>query len=285
MKWYSIVSKADKAEVWIYEMIGEDFWTGGGVTAKNFQKELSEIKASQIDLHINSPGGQVNDGITIYNLLKQHPANITTYIDGWAGSIATIIALAGSKVYMAENGMWIVHNPSGVVIGNANDMRSMADVLDKIGDTMVGTYASKTKKTEAEVKAVMDVETWMNADEAKEFGFVDEITGEMDMAACVKFIPAMAKAGFRHIPKQITAMKETPDEKDLDHALRDAGCSVKFRKALLAKGYVAALRNVGQVDELPQTTEPQRDTEPPPPARKDPVIELLLRAGMTAPPA
>ena len=64
MKWYSIVSKADKAEIWIYEMIGEDFWTGGGVTAKNFQKELAEIKASQIDLHINSPGGQVNDGKT-----------------------------------------------------------------------------------------------------------------------------------------------------------------------------------------------------------------------------
>jgi len=285
MKWYSITNKADKAEIWIYEMIGEDFWTGGGVTAKNFQKELSEIKASQIDLHINSPGGQVNDGITIYNLLKQHPANITTYIDGWVGSIATIVALAGSKIFMAENGMWIVHNPSGVVMGNANDMRTMADVLDKVGETLIGTYVSKTKKTEAEIKAVMDTETWMTADEAKEFGFVDEISGEMDMAACVKFIPVMAKAGFKRIPKQITAMKEIPEEKELDHALRDAGCSVKFRKALLAKGYVAALRNVGQVEWPPETTEPLPNVEPPPPVRKDPVTDLLVRAGMIAPPA
>ena len=77
MKWYEIKNKADRAEIWIYEEIGKDFWTGDGLSAKEFQKELSEIKASQIDLHINSPGGVVWDGITIYNLLKQHPANVT----------------------------------------------------------------------------------------------------------------------------------------------------------------------------------------------------------------
>jgi len=283
MKWYEIKNKADKAEIWIYEMIGEDFWTGGGITAKNFQKELSEIKASQIDLHINSPGGQVDEGITIYNLLKQHKANITTYVDGWAGSIATIIALAGNKIIMAENGMWIVHNPSGIVMGNANDMRKTADVLDKIGETMVGTYASKTKKTDAEIKAIMDVETWMTADEAKEFGFVDEISGEMDMAACVKFIPVMAKAGFKHIPKEVTAMKEPPTEKDLEHTLRDVGCSVKFRKTLLAKGYTAALRDVGQVEESQKATEPLRDVEPPKPAGKDRWDVLYLKAERQVP--
>ena len=71
MNWYKIVNKSDKAEIWIYEEIGQDFWTGGGVTAKNFQKELAAVKASQIDLHINSPGGAVFDGVAIYNLIKQ----------------------------------------------------------------------------------------------------------------------------------------------------------------------------------------------------------------------
>jgi len=113
MKWFKIENKADKAEIWIYEEIGEDPWTGGGVTAKSFQKELSEIKASQIDLHINSIGGLVFEGIAIHNLLKQHPANVTTYIDGIAASISSVIALAGDKVIMAENGLFMIHNVSG----------------------------------------------------------------------------------------------------------------------------------------------------------------------------
>ncbi len=77
-QWYKIENKGDKAEIWIYEEIGEDFWSGDGITAKSFQKDLATIKAGQIDLHINSPGGEVFDGITIFNLLKQHPATITT---------------------------------------------------------------------------------------------------------------------------------------------------------------------------------------------------------------
>ena len=167
MKWFNIVNKADKAEIWIYEYIGEDFWTGGGVTAKKFQKELSEIKASQIDLHINSPGGEVFDGITIYNLLKQHPAKITSFIDGLAASIASVIALAGDKVIMAANALYMVHNPTGMAIGSANDMRSLADVLDKIAGTMITTYSSKTGKPEPDIKAMLEAETWMTAEEAK----------------------------------------------------------------------------------------------------------------------
>jgi ATP-dependent Clp endopeptidase proteolytic subunit ClpP len=283
MKWFDIKSKADRAEIWIYEMIGEDFWTGGGVTAKNFQKEFSEIKASQIDLHINSPGGVVFDGITIYNLIKQHPANVTTYIDGLAASIASVIALAGDKVIMAENALYMIHNPTGLAMGTATDMRSLADVLDKVAGTMIGTYVGKSKKSEDEIKNMLDVETWMTADEALEAGFVDEIGGEMDMAACAKFVPVMAKAGFKHIPKEITAMKEIPEEKVLDHALRDAGCSVKFRKSVLAKGYIAALRNVGHADEPPKTTESLRNVEPPKPVRKDRISDLLIRAEMAAP--
>src|SRR5574340_334392 len=125
MKWFEIKNKAEKAEVWIYEMIGKDFWTGEGLTAKDFQKELSEIKASQIDLHINSPGGDVFDGVTIHNLLKQHPAKVTTYIDGLAASIASVIALAGDKVIMAENALYMMHNPTGMGMGTAEEMRSM----------------------------------------------------------------------------------------------------------------------------------------------------------------
>jgi ATP-dependent Clp protease, protease subunit len=278
MKWYEIKSKADKAEIWIYEFIGEDFWTGGGVTAKNFQKEIAEIKASQIDLHINSPGGEVFDGITIYNLIKQHPANVTTYIDGLAASIASVIALAGNKVIMAENALYMVHNPSGMAIGTANDMRSLADVLDKVASTMVGTYVSKSGKSEKDVKALMDGETWMTAQEAKDFGFIDEIGAEMDMAACAKFVPTMSKAGFKKIPKSIG--REMPSERELEHILRDAGCSSKQAKGILAKGYSGDLRDEGSLENPLPAASTQRDVVPAKPAVKDGVANLIIKGKM-----
>jgi ATP-dependent Clp endopeptidase proteolytic subunit ClpP len=274
MNWYQIKDKGEKAEIWIYEEIGEDFWSGGGVTAKSFQKELSAIKAGQIDLHINSPGGAVFDGITIYNLLKQHPANITTYIDGIAASIASVIALSGNKVVMAENALWMMHNPTGMVMGDSNDMRKIADALDKVRDSMTIAYASKSGKPDADIITLLDAETWMNADEAKEAGFVDEISEEMDMAACAKFIPVMAKAGFKHIPEKFMAKREMPPVRTLERILRDGGCSAKQAKLILAKGYSDNLRD--------EDSGKQRDVVIPP-AKKDRVADLLVRAEVIAP--
>ncbi len=278
MKWYKIESKADKAEIWIYEMIGEDFWTGGGVTAKSFQKDLAEIKASQIDLHINSPGGEVFDGITIYNLLKQHPATVTTYIDGIAASIASVIALAGDKVYMAENALYMMHNPQGLTIGDSADMRKMADVLDKVRGSMTIAYSTKTGKTEDDINALLDAETWMNADEALEAGFVDEISDKMDLAACAKFIPAMEKMKFKNIPRVLKGSKELT-ERDAEKALRDVGFSRTQSKEILAKGFVAQNEREAQADD--KTT--QRDVEPAKATGKDKVSELLTRAEIMAP--
>lgn len=272
-KWYEIKNKADKAEVWIYEEIGEDFWTGDGITAKKFQKELAEIKASQIDLHINSPGGLVFDGITIYNLLKQHPANVTTYIDGLAASIASVIALAGDKVIMAENALFMIHKASGMVVGTSDDMRDFAEKLDKVNGSIATTYMGKTKKEEAEINDLMAAETWMTATEALDFGFVDEIAGEADMAACAKFVPVMAKAGFQHIPGSIQAKKEKPTAREAEKALRDVGFNQRDAKAILAEGIKDVQRDVEPTPEPPP--EPQRDV-----ARQrlnDPAYNLLLK--------
>lgn len=267
-KWFEILNKTEKAEVWIYEEIGEDFWSGNGITAKSFQKELAEIKAKQIDLHINSPGGLVFDGITIYNLLKQHPATVTTYIDGLAASIASVIALAGDRVIMAENALFMIHKASGMVFGNSDDMRDFADKLDKVNSSISTTYISKTKKEEKEINDLMTAETWLTADEALEAGFVDEISGEADMAACAKFIPTMQKAKFQHIPEGIAAKKEKPTAKDAEKALRDAGYSRKQAKEILAKGYQDDLRDADDPEPVVL-----RDAEPP--KKKDRQAELL----------
>lgn len=260
-KWFEIKNKTDRAEIWIYEQIGEDFWTGGGTTAKGFQKELAGVKASQIDLHINSPGGEVFDGLTIYNLIKQHPANVTTYIDGLAASIASVIALAGDRVVMAENALFMVHNPFGMVMGTASEMRSMADVLDKVSGSIINTYTGKSGKTDDEIKSLLDAETWMNADEAMAAGFVDEIAGKMDMAACAKFAPVMEKLKFKNVPQDIAGEKEPPTAREIERALRDVGCSWKQAKAILAEGYRDDLRDEDLSDVEPP--EPHRDVEQP----------------------
>ena len=275
-KWFEITNKADKAEIWIYEYIGEDFWSGNGVTAKSFQKELSKIKAKEIDLHINSPGGEVFDGITIYNLLKQHPATVTTYIDGLAASIASVIALAGDSVYMAANALFMLHNPYGLAVGNAESMREMADRLDKVAGSLVMAYTDKTGKDESDISTLMDAETWLSAAEAKEYGFIDDITEQMDMAACAKFIPIMAKAKFKNIPEELAGEKQPLTSRELERILRDGGCSEKMAKSILAEGFKGEQRDVAPDVE-------QRDVAASTPLKKDRVNDLLIRAEIIAP--
>lgn len=182
--WYEIrnAASSDVAEVYIYDQIGAD-WFSDGVTAKSFLTELAGITAPNIALHLNSPGGSVFDGVAIYNALDRHPAKVTTYVDGLAASIASIIALAGERVVMASNALFMIHNPSGGVRGEAADMRKMADVLDKIKDTLVGTYASRTTLSTAELSDLLDAETWYTAEEALAAGFVDEVSAPVQAAA------------------------------------------------------------------------------------------------------
>jgi len=282
MKWYEIKNKADKAEIWLYEMIGKDFFTEDGITSKEFQKEISAINQKQIDLHINSPGGSVMDGIGIYNLIKNHPAHVTTFIDGWAASIASIIALAGDEVVMAENGSFMIHNPEGTAIlrGDADfietESQKVTAALRQITDSMIGTYMAKSGKTDPEIRELLKKETWMTAKQAKEFGFIDEIAEEMDMAACAKFIPIMAKAGFKHIPETITCKKEPPDVKSAEKALRDVGFSHKQAKTILAEGFKGYQRDV-------DPPAAPRDVVPTQKPKVDKVSDLLTRAEIAAP--
>ena len=168
--WYSIQAAGDVATVRIYDEIS---WFG--VTAEDFANDLDRIEAAAIHLHLSSPGGDVWDGMAIYNALKQHKASVITFIDGVAASIASVIALAGDEVRMASNGLMMIHNAWTLAAGNAADMIKAAELLQKVDGTIAGTYAAKTGKDAAEFKALMNEETWFTAQEAKEIGFVDEI--------------------------------------------------------------------------------------------------------------
>lgn len=176
--WFSFRNGAAAVQVFIYDEIG-----AYGVTAKAFVAELAKYRGRELLLRIHSPGGSIFEGTAIFNALKAHGSKITTQIDGLAASMATYVALAGSPIRAAENAFWMIHNPTGGVLGESKDMRQTADVLDKLRDTILAGYVAKTGKSEGDVKKMMDAETWMTAAEALEHGFIDAITQPVKAAA------------------------------------------------------------------------------------------------------
>ena len=156
------------AEVYIYEEIG--YW---GVTAQDFVDVLRNVNASSIDLHINSPGGDVFDGVAIYNALADHPATVNVYVDGLAASAASFIAMAGDTVVMNRASQLMIHDASGFCIGNAADMAIMQGLLDRVSDTIAGIYSAKAGSDVAFWRDLMRAETWYSSAEAVTAGLAD----------------------------------------------------------------------------------------------------------------
>jgi len=162
--------KDKAAEVLIYDEIGYF-----GLTAKAFMEKLAEVGSGPLTVRLNSPGGDVFDGLAIYNALKARAEPVTVHVDGIAASIASVIAMAGGNVIMAEQSMMMLHNCWGLVIGNRHDMLETAAVMEKIDGQIADTYARKSGKKAPEMSAVMDAETWYTAEEAVDAGLADEI--------------------------------------------------------------------------------------------------------------
>jgi ATP-dependent protease ClpP protease subunit len=167
-----------RAEVLIHEPIGEN-WYGDGLTSKRFLKELAGIgDVDEILVRINSPGGAVFDSIAIYNALKAHGAKIEVLIEGLAASGASVIAMAGEKIKMGIGAKYMIHNPWTFAMGDAQEMREIADVLDDIGESLLDIYEDRTGQDRGDLKAMMDAETWLGTAAAIEKGFADESDGE-----------------------------------------------------------------------------------------------------------
>lgn len=172
-KWFDIQNKANSetADIYIYSEVG-----GFDVNAKSFINELKAVKDKNIDVHINSLGGSVFDGLAIYNALKTHPLKVVTKVEGICASIASVIAMAGDQIEMAENSLFMIHNPFAMSGGDANELRKTADILDKIRNEIADIYASKSKHDSQHYINLMDVETWFNSSETLELGLANTIT-------------------------------------------------------------------------------------------------------------
>jgi ATP-dependent protease ClpP protease subunit len=193
--WYAInAKKADnEAEITIYDEIGA--W---GVTAAQFTQDLKAIDAGTIHLRINTPGGDVFDGTAIHNALEESPAQIVVHIDGVAASAGSFIAMSGDEIRMADNAYLMIHNASGGVMGDSEDMRKQAELLDKINGNIADMYKKQAGKSRKYWLDLMDAETWFTAEEAQAAGLVDTIDTTQERTA-----PASARAKFTTVYNKI----------------------------------------------------------------------------------
>jgi len=210
----------DELEILLYSEIGDSGW-GDGLTAKQFAEDLKAAGAGvrKIHLKISSPGGSVFDGLAIYNTLRGHGARITAQVDGLAASIASSILMAADVggISMAANSLLMIHDPWAAMMGgNADDLRKLADTLDKTKSNMIAGYRRHSSLSVEKISAMMTAETWMTADEAIDNGFADDVLEEEseenddddeDLAAALR-TPIFAK--FKHAPADLAARLARP---------------------------------------------------------------------------
>jgi len=202
-KWFDIKNATDEsADVYIYDVVG-DPWVG--LDAMTVVKQLNDLKSKKINLRINSPGGYVSDGMAIYNAIARHPAEVTTYIDGLAASIASVIALAGKRIVIAENALMMIHNPWSLAIGDASEFRKQADILDQFKETIINVYETRTGEKREIIAKLMDDETWFTADDAVAAKLADEKSSAMKAAACFD----LKSFGYSKAPQDIAPAPET----------------------------------------------------------------------------
>lgn len=172
--WYRITNAADpdEAEVMLYDEIGGWF----GATADQFIADLKGVTSPNLRVRVNSPGGSVFEGIAIANALRSHPANVTIQVDGIAASIASVIAMAGDRIEMSPNTMLMIHDASGLCMGDASDMEEMAELLDLISDNIADAYTARAGGTREQWRERMRAETWYLPEDAVENGLADEAT-------------------------------------------------------------------------------------------------------------
>ena len=213
----------------VYGGIGDEF-DEGGVTAVSFVRALRDADGEDVTIHINSSGGSVFDANTMAEALRGYKGHTTASIEGFAASAASYFALTADDVVINPSALMMIHNPWDLAVGDADDMRKKADMLDKARSTISAQYARKTGRTVDEIEELMDAETWFTAKEAVEFGLVDRMSDSEPIAACVR---CEDMKRFRNAPEGLLASDEKAnnpsdeeDEKDDEKPVGDEGATI-----------------------------------------------------------
>ena len=184
--WNFVKNAASPAtgELYLYGVISGYTWYGDEITPKKFKADLDALgEITQLNIYIDSDGGDVFAGHAIHSMLKRHKAHKTVYIDGYAASIASVVAMAGDEIIMPRNTMMMIHNPWSIAMGNADEFRKMAEDLDKIRESIIAAYEDRTGQDRDKLIQIMNAETWLTAEECVDLGFADTVATEKQFAA------------------------------------------------------------------------------------------------------
>lgn len=194
---------SETVDIYVYSVIDKSWWDEDCVSAQSFQKKLAEYPdAKNINIYINSIGGSVMEGTAIYTQLKRHKAKVTAYVDGFACSIASVIAMAADEVVMGASSYLMIHNPWTCGEGNAKQLRKIADALDKLGEGIKMSYLEKCgdKITEEKLCELLDEESYITAKEAVAWGFADRIEEGSNKTAAEALDEAVASIDLEKYP-------------------------------------------------------------------------------------
>lgn len=221
------------AHIHIFDVIGQDFWTGEGVTAKQFVQDLAAVAGRDLVLHLNCAGGDMFEGLAILAALDAHQGQKTVVVESLAASMASVLAMAADKgrIQMAQNAYLMIHNPRGAVRGQAQDLERMAGLMRSLRAKMVATYRRHSTLTEEQLGAAMDAETWYDAAQAKEAGLASEIVGEMKVAAQ---LDGGALSGAA-VPEPLRALFAQPPEDVAAKAIAEAKAAVEASAQMVAE--------------------------------------------------
>jgi len=224
-EWYKIEASAnDQAEILVYDVIGWPYNDAGDLV-----RYVNSLGDKDILVRLNTPGGDVFDGMAIFNALANHKGKVTIRIEALAASMGSVLAMAGKEIQAYSNTMMMIHDPWTYMAGNQYELREMADLLEKISGNMLDVYTGRSKVGKREMKEIMKAETWYTAKEAKEKGFINTIL-ETGKATKAQFDLTM----YANVPDVFEWEPPEATERQKEKALRDVGFSLNDAKAILA---------------------------------------------------
>ena len=237
--WFKVQAISDdETEIMIYDVIGWPF-----ISADDFVRALADITAKTVTVRINSPGGDVWDGMAIFNALKTFSGKVVTRIEGIAASMASVIALAGKEVQAYANTMYMIHEPYAFTAGNQYSLRELADILEKMSGQMIDIYSSNASPGKREIAQMMKDEAWLTAKEAKEKGFIDTVID--GKGAKAQFDLSM----FANVPDGLDSENnQKPTVREIERALRDVLLTQSEAKAFIAGGLKALGGEQNEID-------------------------------------
>ena len=262
-KYYSLEKVGSEANINIYGDITSYPYFESDVSASNLSKQLGEMKdVSKINVFINSYGGEVAEGLAIYNALKRHEAKVVTYCDGFAASIASVIFMAGDERVMNEASLLMIHNAWTYASGNAEELRKQADDLEKITQASVEVYKAHSSLSEEEIKALMDKESWISPTEAIENGFATAIEASDKKNASQNAFKKLFDVIMAYQAEEEPDEEETTDEETDDTSTEDGTEDTSEKPTDDETEEDESTEEDNSTDEEDNSTEDESDDEP-----------------------